>query len=79
MNRSRLSNKPVRFVLGSDRYFATGCRCASNGGSVAIVSFNADPRAVNASPAPVRLSCTATRVLESNVLNTSSNCTGTRV
>ena len=62
MNRSRLLKNGTSCVLGSDRYFATGCKCKSSGGRLEIVSFNADPRAVNASPAPARLSCTATRV-----------------
>ncbi len=43
------------------------------------MSFSADPREASVSPNPSRSSWTAPRVLGSNILNTSSNWTGTFV
>ncbi len=40
---------------GFARYRATGSKCPSNAGNPAIVSFNAEPRPANTSPAPTRL------------------------
>src|SRR5438105_7575514 len=69
----------VNPVAGADKYCATGRKCKNNAGNAAIVSFNEDPRAANTSPNPAKSRLTAGRVLESNIVLMSSNCTGTSV
>ena len=46
----------------SDRYRATGSRCPSSAGRLAIVSFSAEPRPASASPMPTRFPWIARRV-----------------
>ena len=43
-NAFSVLKKRVSCVPGSDRYAATGCRCPSSSGRLAIVSFSAEPR-----------------------------------
>ncbi len=54
INAFNASKNPVNRVPGSDKYRATGSKCANNPGKLEIVSFNADPRPANTSPNPTK-------------------------